>query len=220
MTRGAPRGGPGPHGNGFADIDAVVAAIGRGGVAGVPTDTVYGLACDPRNMDAVDRIYAIKLRPAGLELTLLAGSLAEAEEAVELNAEARMLAARYWPGPLSIIAPLRRCDLAIPRIGGTLSCRIPDHDLLRRLLRRTGPLASTSANRHGEPPATTAEAVHQSLGPELDAVLDGGPAGGLASSIIDCGRTPPQVVREGPISAAELLAHVTAARPAPEHDGG
>src|SRR5438105_14969678 len=123
----------GPGGNGFADIDEAVAAIGRGGVVGVPTDTVYGLACDPRNVDAVDRIYAIKLRPAGLELTLLAGSLAEAEEAVELNAEARMLAARYWPGPLSIIAPLRRCDPAIPRIGATLSRRRPDDDLLRRL---------------------------------------------------------------------------------------
>jgi len=201
--------------SGFADDDAVVAAIRRGGVVAVPTDTVYGLVCDPRNAGAVDRIYAIKRRPAALELTLLAGSVAEVEAAIELSAEARMLAARYWPGALSIIAPLRRRDLAIPRDGTSLSCRIPDHDLMLQLLRRTGPLASTSANPHGERPATTAEAVRASLGSELDAVLDGGTAGGLASSIIDCGRTPPRVVREGPISAAELLAHVTPARPAP-----
>jgi len=198
-----------------ADLDAAGTAIKRGGVVAIPTDTVYGLVCDPRNADAVDRIYAIKRRPAGLELTLLAGSLADVEEAVALPAAARRLADRFWPGPLSIIAPVRRRDLAIPRSGTTLSCRVPDHDLARRLLRQTGPLASTSANRHGEPPASTASAVRASIGAELDLILDGGAAGGVASTIIDCGRTPPRVVREGPISAAEVLAHVAPASPAP-----
>src|SRR5207245_4104180 len=78
----------------------------------------------------------------------------------------------------------------------------------------TGPLASTSANRHGELPATTAQQVWETLGDELDVILDGGPSAGLASTIIDCVDIPPRVLREGPISAAELLSPAAAARPA------
>lgn len=193
--------------SGFADLEAVAAAIARGGVVAIPTDTVYGLACDPRDAAAVERIYAIKRRPDDLELTLLAASQREVEEVVDLPDEARRLAGQYWPGPLSIVAPLRVRDLAIPRLGTTLSCRIPDHDLLLRLLRRTGPLASTSANRHGSKAATTAREAIDALDGDVDAVLDGGPAAGVASTIIDCGDKPPRVLREGPISAAELLGH-------------
>ena len=186
-------------------LDAVAAAVAAGGVVGIPTDTVYGLACRPDDAAAVERVYAIKRRPPGLELTLLAATLDEVEAAVVLDAGARRLAARYWPGPLSIIASLRARRYAIPRAGGTLSTRIPDHPVLLALLRRTGPLATTSANRHGEAPAVTAEAVAAALGGDVDAVLDGGAAGGRASTIIDCSRTPPEVLREGPIGASELL---------------
>jgi tRNA A37 threonylcarbamoyladenosine synthetase subunit TsaC/SUA5/YrdC len=83
---------------------------------------------------------------------------------------------------------------------------VPDHALLIELLRRTGPLATTSANRHGRRPATTAVEAAADLGAEVDAILDGGPAGGLASTIIDCTLVPPHVLREGPVSATELLA--------------
>ena len=82
--------------------------------------------------------------------------------------------------------------------------RVPAHPLTRELLAHTGPLASTSANRHGEPPATTAAEVAQALGAELDAVLDGGPAAGQASTIIDCSVEPPRVLRAGPLGDAEL----------------
>ena len=194
-------------------LDAVAAAVAAGGVVGIPTDTVYGLGCDPSRAAAVERIYAIKRRPRGLELTLLAASLDEVDAAVVLDAAARRLAARYWPGPLSIIAPLRAPAYAIPREGLTLSVRIPGHPLLLELLERTGPLATTSANRHGAPAAVTAAAVVAGLDGEVDAVLDGGAAGGLASTIIDCSRTPPEVLREGPIRASELLEHAGASTP-------
>ncbi|MFN2581624.1 MAG: L-threonylcarbamoyladenylate synthase [Candidatus Dormibacteria bacterium] len=187
-------------------IEEIALVIERGGVVGIPTDTVYGLACDPLSSDALERVYAIKHRPAGLELTLLAATRDDVEQAVMFNAAARRLADRYWPGAVSIVASLRGRRYAIPRSGDTLSVRIPDHPLLADLLRRTGPLATTSANRHGGEPGRTADDVRRALGHEVDAVLDGGPAGGRASSIIDCSRMPVRVLREGPIGERELLA--------------
>jgi L-threonylcarbamoyladenylate synthase len=187
-------------------IEDAVLAIRRGGVIAMPTDTVYGLACDPTNTAAVSRIYTIKRRPDRLELTLLAASIADFEEDVDLNSAARQLAEAYWPGALSIIAPLRGHRWAIPRDAHSLSVRVPDHPIALALLRRTGPLATTSANRHGEPPGDTAHGVAAALGAEIDNVLDGGPSGGLASTIIDCTTMTPRVLRDGPISAGALFA--------------
>jgi L-threonylcarbamoyladenylate synthase len=153
----------------------------------------------------VSRIYAIKRRPAGLELTLLAASIEDVEADVNLSPEARTLAAVYWPGALSIISTLKSRRWAIPRDGSTLSVRVPAHPLVLELLRRTGPLATTSANRHGEPTAETAAGVKAALGSEVDAVVDGGRSAGLASTIIDCTTITPRVLRDGPISAAALL---------------
>ena len=186
-------------------IEAAVRAIKRGGVIAIPTDTVYGLACDPANTAAVSRVYAIKRRPDRLELTLLAASLADIEDDVELTPEARILAAEFWPGALSIVSRMRSRRWAIPRDGTTLMVRIPDHPIALKLLRRTGPLATTSANRHGDPAAGTAEGVAAALGAEIDTVLDGGPSAGLASTIIDCTTTTPRVLRDGPISASALF---------------
>ncbi len=186
-------------------VDDAVRAISRGGVIAMPTDTVYGLACDPANASAVSRIYAIKRRPAGLELTILTASLDDVEHDVHITPAVRTLADAYWPGALSIICELRTRRWAIPRTGTTLSIRVPAHPLALDLLGRTGPLATTSANRHGVEPANTAAEVAAALGDEIDAVLDGGPSAGLASTIIDCTTTTPRVLRDGPISAAALL---------------
>jgi L-threonylcarbamoyladenylate synthase len=186
-------------------LETIARTLTDGGVVAMVTDTVYGLACDPASADAVDRIYAIKRRPADLELTMLTASIDDIEEDVDLTPAARMLAAAFWPGALSIVSGLHRRRLAIPRSGDTLSVRVPDHALALALLRMTGPLATTSANRHGDPPATTADAVASTLDGEVDGILDGGPSGGLASTIIDCTSTTPRVLREGPIPAAVLL---------------
>jgi L-threonylcarbamoyladenylate synthase len=186
-------------------LEAAVRAIRRGGVVAIPTDTVYGLACDPANTAAVSRIYAIKRRPDGLELTLLAAALADIEDDVDLSPAARTLAGAFWPGALSIICPLRGHRWAIPRDGATLMVRVPNHPIALELLRRTGPLATTSANRHDAPAADTAAGVAAALGAEIDTVLDGGRSAGLASTIIDCTTTTPRVLRDGPISATALL---------------
>jgi len=194
-----------------SDLEGVglaAAAIQRGDVIAIPTDTVYGLACDPASDAAVNRVYEIKRRPAALELTLLAASAGDLEQLVRFDRDARSLAARFWPGALSIVMPVRELRRAVPRRGATLSCRVPGHPVLLSLLGRTGPLATTSANRHGSPPAKTAEEAHLALGDEVTLVLDGGTAGGEPSTIIDCTTTPPRVLREGPIASGLLFAHL------------
>lgn len=197
----------------MSDLDAAIAAIRSGGVVAVPTDTVYGVVCDPANAAAVERIYGIKRRPESLELTLLCAAAGDVEDDVVLNSAARRLAETYWPGPLSIVLPVRRRRWVIPRTGKSLSCRAPDHALLLELLRRTGPLASTSANRHGQPPAISAKEARVAFGAEVETVIDGGTASGRPSTIIDCTTTPPRVLRNGPIITDELLARLGAGHP-------
>jgi L-threonylcarbamoyladenylate synthase len=188
----------------MSDLARAVAAVRSGGVIAVATDTVYGLACDPADAGAVARIFAIKRRPDGLELTLLAASRADLDEVVSWNALAARLAEAFWPGPLSLVLAVGRRRLAVPRHGSTLSVRVPDHQGLRGLLTATGPLASTSANRHGAPPLTTARSVRTEFGPEVGAVLSGGRPGGIASTIIDCSGSSPRVLRDGPIDSRRL----------------
>jgi len=186
-------------------VDDAAALLCAGGVAGIPTDTVYGLACDPTSVAGVERVYAVKHRPAGLELSLLAASADALAVHGDLGPLALALGQRFWPGPLSLVVPLRPPRrLVIPRAGATISVRVPDHDLLRSLLARTGPLASTSANRHGAPPALTAAEVMATFGDELDGVLDGGRCGGVASTIIDVSEVPPRVLRPGPVPGEAL----------------
>ena len=185
-------------------LESALAALKRGDVIAVATDTVYGLACDPADGAAVERVFAIKRRPAGLELILLAGGAGDLDGLVAWNPAARRLASAFWPGPLSLVLPVGEHRLAVPRHGDTISVRVPDHVLLRELLSRSGPLASTSANRHGDPPATSLESLRREFGAEIGAVLAGGRPRGIASTIIDCSVTPPRVLRDGPIDSRRL----------------
>lgn len=186
--------------------DEAVAALEGGQVVAVATDTVWGLVCRPDDAAAVARVYELKRRPAGLELTLLAARPDDLVELVHLPPVAQRLAASFWPGPLSLVVPLAERRLAIPRQGNTQSVRVPGDPDLRALLERTGPLASTSANRHGEPPATTASQVAAAFAGAV-AIVEGGIApGGTASTIIDCSVDPPRVLRPGPVDSQVLQA--------------
>ncbi len=149
----------------------------RGGVAVVPTDTVYGLAARPAEADAVRAIYRMKGRPEGMHLPVLAASLPDVHAlGVAVTAGAATLARRWWPGPLTLAFGFEP-DLERPSWldGRTeVAVRIPDHDFLRRLLELTGVLVVTSANAHGAPTPRHARDVAVALGSSADLIVDGG----------------------------------------------
>lgn len=191
-------------------LDAALHALSAGQVVGVPTDTVYGLAANPFHSVGVDRLFAVKERPRTVELPVL---VADTEQALRLATAvpdaALALMERWWPGPLTLVLP-RRPDLAAD-LGSdevTIGVRCPDHPVPRILARLLGPLATTSANRHGQPPLTTAAEVAASFGSAVAVVLDGGRCAGTPSTVVDCTGTEPHCLREGRLPWDELKASV------------
>ena len=185
-----------------------VEALQRGQVVAFPTDTVYGVGAHAFLPDAVTRLYTVKKRPSHLPIPLL---LAEAEEmeavCTQIPPLAWRLAERFWPGGLSLVLPRAPTVPDVVTAGGeTVAVRLPDHDLVRELIRRLGaPLAATSANIHGQPPPVTAEEVAAQLNGRIPLILDGGPCpGGVASTVLDLTVSPPRVLRPGPVTAAQL----------------
>jgi tRNA threonylcarbamoyl adenosine modification protein (Sua5/YciO/YrdC/YwlC family) len=190
----------------FSDLDGTEAALRAGGVAAIPTDTVYGLAVDPKVPGAVDRLFAVKGRPEELALPVLIADPTGIAELAKPTGAAAELASRYWPGPLTIVLE-RRADLSF-ELGGdpaTIGLRCPASAMVRRLLRRTGPLAVTSANRHGEPPLHTAADVLERFGDEVNAVLDGGSCNGRPSTVVSLTGTSPRCLRAGAVPFEEIV---------------
>jgi L-threonylcarbamoyladenylate synthase len=191
----------------LADVDDVVRVLERGGVVVLPTDTVYGLATLPTSAAAVDRLLALKGRGRDVPLAVLC---ADADQALALAgpvAGIAAVAARYWPGPLTIVVP-RREGLAF-HLGAppdTIGLRVPDHDLVRAVAARTGPIAATSANRHGEPTPDTAAGAEASLAGPVDLVVDGGRLDAGASTVVDATTSPWTSLRHGPIDPNEVIA--------------
>ncbi len=188
-------------------IDEVVAKLLDGGVAAIPTDTVYGVAALPTRADAVRALAHLKGRDEQQPVAVLfdsGGALAPFLE----DAEALDRVMRFWPGALTAIVRARVDGGLAPAVAteaGTIGVRKPDDQVARLVIRSCGGLlAVTSANRHGAAPATSAEEVAAIFGPEL-LVLDGGPRpGGTASTVVDISVDPPRILREGPITAEEL----------------
>jgi L-threonylcarbamoyladenylate synthase len=183
------------------------AVLRRGGTVLLPTDTVYGVAVLPTAAGAGQRLFDLKGRGRDIPIAVL---VADADQAWSIAQHpvpetALRLAARFWPGALTIVVDR---DPSWPGDIGdgppTVGVRCPDHDLVRRLCRRVGPLATSSANRHGEPtPTTAAEAAAVLTG--VDLVIDGGSLPGSASTVVDCSVDPPVIIREGAIPSAEIL---------------
>lgn len=183
--------------------DAIAEAIGAirtGEVIGLPTDTVYGIGVDPLRPDATARVFAVKRRPEAFPLPVLVASPEDARELGELGELGEKLAAAFWPGPLTLVVP--RKSGAFLHLGGedsTVGVRCPDRPLTRRLLEQSGPLAVTSANLHGRPPATTAAALRHALGPAVRVVIDDGECSGVPSTVVSLVSGEPLVLREGSI---------------------
>lgn len=181
--------------------------IRRGLVVAYPTDTLYGLAVDPRNAGAVTRLFQLKGRPESSALTLIAADMAHVRAAGEMTPEAERLAARWWPGPLTLVVGARPILAREMLAGGaTVGIRIADHAAAIALARDSGfAITATSANRSGAPAAASAGAVEEAL-PEVDAILDAGPArGGAPSTIVDATSSAVRLLREGVVPWDKVL---------------
>ncbi|MHB1501317.1 MAG: L-threonylcarbamoyladenylate synthase [Candidatus Dormibacteria bacterium] len=186
-------------------LAAAAAALRAGGVIGFPTDTVYGLAASAALPEAVARVSAIKGRSSAQPLILMVADPEELAPYAVMPELARRLAERHWPGALTLILP------ALPGSGplgggATVGVRIPRHPVALELLRLAGPLATTSANRHGESPAAGALAALEQLSGLAGAILElpSDRVVGEPSSILDLSSNEPRLIREGRLDRAAL----------------
>jgi L-threonylcarbamoyladenylate synthase len=193
---------------GVDDLAPILRALAEGSVVGLPTDTVYGLAA---RLDGapVARIFAAKGRPQGTALPVLVGDREQVGlVAASFPKRAWAIAERLWPGPLTVVVRARRrVGELVGGDGRTVGIRWPDHPLVEQLCLEAGPLAVTSANRHGEPPCTSASAVLAAFGAgDVPLVVDGGDCDGAPSTVVDCSGQRPVCLREGAVAWSEIEA--------------
>lgn len=191
-------------------IARAVHILRQGGLVGLPTETVYGLAADAENELAVRSIFAAKGRPVDHPVIVHLADPRQIEQwAIDIPPEARRLAHAFWPGPLTMI--LRRSEKAAPAVSGglpTIGLRVPSHEVAQQVLRAFGGgLAAPSANRFGRVSPTTADHVREELGDMVELVLEGGPcAVGIESTIVDLSADKPVLLRPGVITAEHIEA--------------
>jgi tRNA threonylcarbamoyl adenosine modification protein (Sua5/YciO/YrdC/YwlC family) len=190
-----------------AGLAAAAGAVRAGQLVVLPTDTLYGLGCDAFSSAAVQGLLDAKGRGRDMPVPVLVGSWSTVDGLVlGVSPEARRLIEAFWPGGLSIVlrhAPSLAWDLGDTR--GTVMLRMPLHPVALELLREVGPMAVSSANRSGQPPATTAAQARDQLGERVPVLLDGGPAGAaVPSTVVDLTADDPVVLREGAVSVAQI----------------
>lgn len=186
-----------------AAATAAAEAVRAGELIVLPTDTVYGIGCDAFSPAAVRDLLEAKGRDRAVPPPVLIGSLATLDAlARDLSDQARALVAEFWPGPLTLVCreqPSLQWDLGENR--GTVAIRLPDDPIARRILELTGPLAVSSANRTGHPPAIDADQAEEVFGDTVAVIVDGGPSAlGEASTIVDLTGDHPRVLRAGAVA--------------------
>lgn len=207
-------------------LASAAALLAAGDLVALPTETVYGLACDATNAEAVARLFAAKGRPATNPLICHLADVGAARAIGVLDARAERLAAAFWPGPLTLVVPKREPSPLAPAVTAgrdTVALRVPDAPFLRALARDLGrPIAAPSANRSGRVSATTAAAVVAELGARVPLVVDGGPARiGIESTIVGLLDERPRLLRPGglPAEAIEAVLGEPVAAVVEERDG-
>lgn len=193
-----------------ASLDAIPRALEilrMGGLVAFPTDTVYGLGSLAFDARAVESVYTAKDRPVEKAIPVLIGDSPDLEKvALSIPGTALKFAARFWPGPLTILVPKRPEIPEGVSATATVGVRVPDHDVARALLHAAGPMAVTSANMSGCESPTTAKEVFAQLNGRIGLIIDGGRTpGGVPSTVVDCTGEQLRIIREGPITEEELL---------------
>ena len=203
-----------------AAIQEAAAILRRGGLVGIPTETVYGLGADALNEDAVSRIFLAKGRPQDNPLIIHVPDASWLEQYCrDVPPEAYRLAERFWPGPLTMILP-RRDIVPLQTTGGleTVGVRCPDHPVTLAIIRAAGvPIAAPSGNTSGRPSPTTAAHMIEDMDGKIDGIVDGGPCTvGVESTILDLTAFPPRLLRPGglPLEALEKVCGTIALDPA------
>ncbi|MEO8424029.1 MAG: L-threonylcarbamoyladenylate synthase [Actinomycetota bacterium] len=195
-------------------MDAIadaVAAVRRGELIVFPTETVYGIGAAPHDLAATARLFDAKRRPRDLTLPVLTASLEVAGTLARFDDRAEHLAAAFWPGPLTLVLPRTRVSLTWDLGGdvGTIGLRVPSHPLALAVLSAAGPVATTSANRSGAPPAGTCDELHAVFGDLVAVYLcQESPLMGAASTVVDLTHRDARILRAGDIDAdhiAQLL---------------
>lgn len=196
-------------------VERAADALRESLVVALPTDTVYGLAALPGDGEAVRRLFAIKGRPPEVAVPVLVGDEGQARSlATSWPRAAGRLADRWWPGPLTLVVPTR--PALARRLGAlqaTAGLRQPAHRFVEALCLAVGPLAVTSANRHGEAPCQTADEVAAALGSPAGSggaapalIVDGGRCAGVPSTVVDCTEEPPRCLRSGAVAWPDVMA--------------
>lgn len=190
----------------YSDVSIRLAArvIQEGGVIAFATDTVYGLGCDPRNADAVEKLFRLKRRDAK-PVPILCDAMKTAGAIAELGQLGESLAIKYWPGALTIVAPIRiSLPFPVHQGSGMVGVRVPNSDRCRALLAACGGmLTGTSANLSGEPPCRSATDALSNFGAEIDLIVDGGYLGGKESTVVRLTTKGIEVLREGSIKVEQ-----------------
>ena len=181
-------------------VDAAVACLRAGGVVVLPTETVYGVAALADNSSAVEELFVRKGRPADRRVAVLVADLDQARSLAVVDGRTIALAEVAWPGPLTMVLPT-----APGSDEATVGVRCPDHALVQAVAMSVGPIATTSANRSGDPTPADAASAAASLGGDL-LVLDGGRCTGMPSTVVDLTVDPAVILREGTFTAADLEA--------------
>ena len=189
-------------------IEQALRILRAGGLAAFPTDTVYGVGALAFDGPAAESIYAAKDRPVEKAIPILIADADDLDKvAVDIPPMARILAARFWPGPLTLVVPKQPTLPEAVSATATVAVRIPDHPVARALLRAAGPMAVTSANLSGQPSPVDAGEVMRQLNGRIPLVLDGGATpGGVPSTLVDCLGAEPVLLREGPLTKEQILA--------------
>jgi len=189
------------------NIRAAAQIARRGGLVVYPTETVYGLGCDPLNVQAVKRVLDVK-GDRKKPLPVLAASIVDADKVAFVSPNGKKLAAKFWPGQLTMVFPKKPALPDVVTFGwDSVGLRIPDNDVALQLISLSGGLLiGSSANRTGEEPARRVQEISGELKEMVDVVLDGGPAvQGRPSTVVDLTSEKPRILREGPISLKAIL---------------